>query len=280
MRPVSKHEILDALRRTGHEPSKALGQNFLLDANIARKEAQLAASSGLRVAVEVGPGLGSLTVWLADLFDEVVALEIDHRLIAPLEAALAARNITNVRVEHVDALADPLPLERRPSALVANLPYHSGSQLLVRLIEEAWFLERAVVMVQAEFADRIVTPAGRRGCSALGVRLALNVEARSVARVPPRVFYPQPTVWSKIVVADRRPEPLAAVEPATFHATVLAVRHGFARRRQMLRRALGPRELEGLARCGIDPTRRAESLTLDEWVALGRSIAEMELSCP
>lgn len=273
MRPVTKREIVAHLERIGLEPSKALGQNFLTDGNIARKEAALAAEAGLRVAVEVGPGLGSLTVWLAEYFDEVVALEADRRLIPALGEVLAARGIDNVRIEHADALADPLPLERRPSALVANLPYHSGSQILVRLVEEAWFLERVVVMVQAEFADRIVAAAGTRACSALGVRLALSIDAHVAAKVPPVVFHPQPTVWSKLVVADRRSEPLAVTEPTTFDATVRAIRHGFERRRQMLRRALGDDELAALEVVGIDPMRRAESLELDEWVALGRAIA-------
>jgi len=270
---VTKREVLWRLARLGVEPSKGLGQNFLLDANIARKQAQLATEGDLRVAVEVGPGLGSLTVWLAERFDEVVALEVDHRLVLGLREVLEDRGITNVRVEHVDAVRDPLPLERRPSVLVSNLPYHSASQILVRLVEEAWFLERFVVMVQAEFADRIVAPAGTRACSALGVRLALTVQARSVARVPPSVFFPQPTVWSKIVVAERRDDPLSVLDPDTYRATIALVRRGFEHRRQMLRRALEPPVAALLAPLGIDPARRAESLSLEEWVALGREVA-------
>jgi len=271
-RPVTKHEVLEALARSGVVPSKARGQNFLLDANIARKEAELASAGGERLCVEVGPGLGSLTVWLARAFEEVVAIEADARLLPPLREHLARRGIENVRVEHADALADPLPLERRPSALAANLPYHVGSQILLRLVEEAWFIERFVVMVQAEFAERIVAAPGSRACSALGVRLALSVDARAVAKVPPTVFYPEPRVWSRIVVLERRPDPLAVLEPETYRATVAALRRGFERRRQMLRRALDPTQLAALVAAGIDPARRAESLTLEEWLAIGRGV--------
>lgn len=279
---LTKKDLLEAFAKDSFVPTKSLGQNFLIDANIARKIASVAAQQCSTHVIEIGPGAGSLTVHLAREFEAVTAIEADQRLAAILEKTFLARAISNVRVLTKDVMEMRWQEEIDPSApsvVAANLPYNISSQVLVNLLDEVPGAHRLVVMLQSEMVDRILAPIGTRECSSLSVRIALNGKARLLARVGPQVFYPAPAVGSAIVMIDRDDDALARTDRALYYATMRVVRQGFNYRRQMLRRSLG--EVGGSELCeasGVDPSARAESLSLTEWIALGASfLASREL---
>jgi 16S rRNA (adenine1518-N6/adenine1519-N6)-dimethyltransferase len=272
--PASIRALLDA-----HDlrPSRALGQNFLADPNTARRIARLAGElSGARV-VEVGPGLGSLTLALADAGARVVALELDKRL-API-----VREVTDgLDVEVV--LGDALTIDWRALldrgaatswSMVANLPYNVAVPVLLRAMREAPMITDFLVMVQREVGERLAAHPGTRAYGAVTVNVAYACEAELAGTVPPSVFMPRPKVDSVLVRMHRRSQPPIDVDDPDRMFTL--VRAGFATRRkslrQSLRPALGDRTDDVLARAGIAPLTRAEMLGLDEWAALTRAAA-------
>ncbi|MHB8189266.1 MAG: 16S rRNA (adenine(1518)-N(6)/adenine(1519)-N(6))-dimethyltransferase RsmA [Ferrimicrobium sp.] len=277
---VSRAELQTRFRASGFVPTKTLGQNFLVDANIARKIADAAMAMGIPRVLEIGPGLGSLTVHLADRFERVIAVETDRRLAVSLGELLEERGVVNVELVVADALRVPLEVlvpGPEPFVVAASLPYNIASQIILRLLNEAWWVEGLVVMIQAELADRLLAAPGSRHSSSFGVQVALHASTRMVAKVPPNVFYPAPKVFSKVVMIARYPEPLSVLEPTVYRATIRALRLGFCHRRQMLRRNL--ESIGGDSTCvaaGIEGSRRAESLTIEEWVKLGRVVGERE----
>nr|WP_298335165.1 16S rRNA (adenine(1518)-N(6)/adenine(1519)-N(6))-dimethyltransferase RsmA [Ferrimicrobium sp.] len=267
----------------GFEPSRALGQNFLVDANIARKIAHESSRRQHARVIEVGPGAGSLTVFLAEFFEQVVAIEADRALTAELQSTLLERGITNVEVINGDILAFDFVhpgIDLLPTVVVGNLPYNIASQILLRVLECAWYVESMVVMVQAEMADRLLAPVGSRSCSAFGVHVALMASTRAVLTVPPSVFVPPPKVGSKVIRLDRVRDPLSVVDPRLYATIVWVVRLAFGHRRQMLRRVLTPEQGAVVGELGIAVTRRPESLLLDEWIAIGRALEEAGLGAP
>jgi len=258
--------LLDAY---GIVPSRALGQNFLTDANTARRIARYADVGPGDAVVEIGPGLGAVTVELAARGAEVLAVEADRHLLAPLSDVLAG---VDVRVVHADAttvawseVIDP----SRPWTLVANLPYNVGVPILLRLLDEVPAMTRMLVMLQQEVAERIVAPPGTKAYGVVTVHTAYWATASLVGQVPPSVFYPRPKVSSTLVQLRRRAVP--AVDPRLADGAELlaVVRRAFQQRRKMLRRALaGVVPDEAYARAGIDPTARAEALDIQQWGAL------------
>ncbi len=273
----TRSELLERLRSAGFQPSKALGQNFLVDMNIARKICEAAASTTTVRALEIGPGFGSLTLPLASYFETVVAVETDRMLVDQLEDVLAERAIPNVELIRANILKldfERLGVAKLPTVAVGNLPYNIASQIILRTLESAWFVERMVFMIQAELADRLLAPIPSRQASAFGVRVALLASVATVAKVPPSVFVPAPKVASKVVSLTRIEDPLSVVDPALYRATVAAVRLGFGRRRQMLRRIFAGEAAEALRLSGIDPRNRAENLAVPDWIALGRAMID------
>lgn len=276
--PATVHALLD---EHGLHPKRSLGQNFLADPNTARRVVALADVPRGAPVLEIGPGLGSLTLALLDAGHDVVALELDQRLAEVLRGVLAESNVHHrVRVEHgdacvvdLDALLGPAP---RPQACVSNLPYNVAVPVVMRLLEEAPAMERILVMVQREVGERLAARPGERAYGAVSVKVAYFAEARVVGSVPPTVFVPRPKVDSALVRLQRRAEPPVTVPSADDLFTL--VRAGFGQRRKMLRRALVP--LLGddtravLAAAGVEPTARAEALGLDQWAAVARSAAE------
>jgi 16S rRNA (adenine1518-N6/adenine1519-N6)-dimethyltransferase len=258
--------IRDLAERHGIHPSKALGQNFLLDPNLARAIARDAdVGPGTRV-VEIGAGLGSLTVALAEAgASEVLAIEFDRALLPALAEVVAGH--PSVQVLHADATeldwAAILPGEGW--VLVANLPYNVGTSITVDVLEHAP-VDRLVVMLQREVGERLVaTPdnAYRGAYGAVSVHVAYRAEARLVRPVPPEVFWPRPSVGSVLVRIDRRAQPLVDVDEA---ALWRVVETSFAERRKTMRNAvrrLGWSAAEAdavLERAGISPTARPEEL--------------------
>lgn len=265
------------LAEHGLRPSRRLGQHFLADPNTARRIVRLAGvDSGDRV-LEIGPGLGSLTLALRERGCDVLALEVDRRLAGVLEEVVAGDE--GVRVVTGDALAVDLDslLNADRWRCVSNLPYNVATPVVIRLLEEAPSVQSALVMVQREVADRLVAAPGSAAYGAPSVRVAYYADARIVGIVPRAVFVPVPKVDSALVELVRRDAPPVDV-PSQGRLFEL-VRAGFAHRRKMLRRtlrpALGERTADVLTAAGVDPRARAESLGLSEWAALARAEASL-----
>lgn len=252
-------------------PSRALGQNFLDDPNTARRIVRLAELEPGASVLEIGPGLGSLTVALADAGAHVRALELDRHLVSVLEETVAGRD--DIDVVAGDALTfDPATLTGAGWVCVSNLPYNVATPVVVRLLEAAPQVTRFLVMVQREVGERLAAGPGDDAYGAVSVKVAYYAAARVVGVVPPTVFVPQPKVESVLVRLDRHAVPPVQV-PET-ETLFRLVRAGFAHRRKMLRGALRPvlgdRTEATLVAAGIAPTDRAESLGLDAWATLTR----------
>ncbi len=277
MRLLSPTDVRSLLAAHDLRPSRALGQNFLADPNTARRIVRLAGVGAGDRVLEVGPGIGSLTVALADAVSpsgEVLALELDRHLLPVLGEVVDG--LSQVRVAQGDALTvdyEALLGDARPWSMVSNLPYNVATPLMARLLEEVPRLETLSVMVQKEVAERLAAPPGTPACGAISVKVAYHAAARTLGVVPPTVFVPRPKVDSAVVRFERRPAP--PVDVPSPEGLFNLARAGFAQRRKTLRQALRPRlgdrVEEVLATAGIAAMRRAETLTLDEWAALARA---------
>ena len=279
--PATVHALL---AEHGIHPKKSLGQNFLVDANIARRIVGLAGvEDGSRV-LEIGPGLGSLTLALCAQGAQVVAVELDARLAGVLVSVLDQAGVAEqVQVEVADAnrvdleglLAGLRSGAPGPVTCVSNLPYNVAVPVVMRLLEDVPSVTRIVVMVQREVGERIAAKVGDDQYGAVSVKVAYFAEAALVGKVPPSVFVPRPKVDSALVRLERREAP--PVDVPSEDALFGLVRAGFAQRRKMLRRSLsgllGDRASAVLDAAGVEPTARAEELDLDAWAAVARSAA-------
>jgi 16S rRNA (adenine1518-N6/adenine1519-N6)-dimethyltransferase len=263
------------LAEHGLRPSRRRGQHFLADPNTARRIVRLAGVDAGDRVLEIGAGLGSLTLALRERGCSVLALEIDRKLVNVLEREVA--DDPDVRVVAGDALAvdyDAL-LGAGPWSCVSNLPYNVATPVVIRLLQEVPSMTSGLVMVQREVAERLVAAPGSAAYGAPSVKVAYYAEAKIVGMVPRAVFVPVPKVDSALVELVRRDAP--PVDVPSRERLFQLVRAGFAHRRQMLRRtlrpALGELAEDTLTDAGIDPRARAESLGLDEWAALARAEA-------
>ena len=262
------------LHQYGLRPSKKLGQNFLQDEQALRKIAEIADIQEQDTVLEIGPGLGGLTRHLARTARQVVAVELDLGLFAALQAVLAP--YPNVRLIHADILKlRPADLIAAPDYLVvANIPYYITSALLRHLLAESPRPRRLVLTVQEEVAERICAEPGDMSLLALSVQVYGKTEI--AARIPAAAFYPAPTVNSAVVSINIYPEPLIPYPRLdTFFRLAKA---GFGQKRKTLRNALSaimPREKaeQTLLAAGIDPQRRAETLSLNEWGKLSNQFS-------
>ena len=275
MRSLTPGSVRDLLATYGCHPSRALGQNFLADPNLARKIVRLAdVSEGDRV-LEIGPGVGSLTVALAEAGAHVVALELDRHLLPVLAEVVG--DDPAVSVHQGDALDVDLQalMGTDDWSCVSKLPYNLATPMIMRLLEEFPAMSRCLVMVQREVGDRLVAGPGTKAYGAVSVKVAYYANARIAGTVSATVFVPAPKVDSALVRFDRLAEPPVDV-PST-EALFRLVRAGFAQRRKTLRRslvaALGDRTEAVLAAAGIDGRTRAEALVLDDWARLCREAA-------
>jgi len=266
---ISRHDAAELLSRHGLAPRRALGQNFVVDANTVRRIARLADVGPGDAVVEIGAGLGSLTRALVETGATVTAVEVDRGLVGVLRAELEP---LGVRVVEDDALRldwAALLAGHDRWVLVANLPYNIATPLVADLLDEVPAIERMLVMVQREVGERLAAPVGADAYGAVSVKVAYWAEARVVGRVPPTVFLPRPKVESALVAIRRRPSP--AVDPAVVSAELLfrLVRAGFGQRRKMLRRSLaGLVTPEAFVSAGVRPEARAEELDVAAWGAL------------
>jgi 16S rRNA (adenine1518-N6/adenine1519-N6)-dimethyltransferase len=263
---VTPSEIRELLERHGVRPSRALGQNFLADENTARRIVRLAELRPDERVVEVGPGVGSLTVALADVGVHVCAIELDRHLIPILEEVVADRD---VEVVHDDAMRVDwrARLGDEPWVMVANLPYNVATPLVIGVLESAPMVERILVMVQREVGERMAASAGDAAYGAVSVKVAYYATARVVGTVSPNVFVPKPKVESALVRLVRHDRPPVSVSDVD--AMFDLVRAGFATRRKTLRNTLDGRvDADQFARAHVDPQARAETLSLADWARL------------
>lgn len=275
----------EILRRYGLKPRKGLGQNFLVDRGALARIVAAADLSPEDTVVEVGPGVGHLTRLLSEAAGRVIAVELDSNLAALLRRELADR--PNVEIVEGDILAlDPAALADaratgRPYKVVANLPYYITSAALRHLLEAQPPPALLVVTVQREVADRITASPG--DMSLLAVSVQFYGRPRRVARIPAGAFFPPPKVDSAIVRIDVYPPEERPVQVADTQRFFDIVRAGFGQKRKQLRNSLAAglhlpseRVEAALARAGIDPHRRAETLSLKEWEALYQAIGNRQ----
>ncbi|MBZ9674932.1 16S rRNA (adenine(1518)-N(6)/adenine(1519)-N(6))-dimethyltransferase RsmA [Mesorhizobium sp. ES1-1] len=269
--------LRDVIERHGLQAKKALGQNFLLDLNLTGKIARAAGDLTLCTVIEVGPGPGGLTrALLANGARRVIAIERDERCLAAL-AEISEHYPGRLEIVAGDALKTNFSAlagadSSEPVRIVANLPYNIGTELLVRwLTASAWppFYVSMTLMFQREVAQRIVAPPGSDAYGRLGVLAGWRTQARIAFDVPPQAFTPPPKVTSSVVHLEPRAMPLPADVKKLGRVTEAA----FGQRRKMLRqsvKSLGGEAL--LERAGIDPTRRAETLSVEEFVRLTNAV--------
>jgi 16S rRNA (adenine1518-N6/adenine1519-N6)-dimethyltransferase len=269
----SRPAIRSLLESGGLAPRRELGQNFMVDPNTVRRIVDLADISADDHVVEIGAGLGSLTLGLATTGADITAVEVDEGLAATLVDL--TETLSNVHVIIGDAMTIDwnTMLGTAPHVLVANLPYNIATPLVCDLLDEVPAIERMLVLVQDEAADRFVAPPGSRQYGAVSVKIAHHGIATKVGRVPATVFLPKPNVESALVDIRRRSHPEAeGVEIETMHHLV---RTAFGQRRKMLRRSLdGVVSPEQFADANIEPTDRPEQLGLVDWYRLTRVVQQ------
>lgn len=267
--------IREIAARHGIRPTKSLGQNFLIDPNLARAiAADAEVGPGDRV-IEIGAGLGSLTIALASTGARVRAIEFDRRLLPALEEVTAA--LDGVEIVHADALKVDWSAELASGTwtVCANLPYNVAVPLVLTILERAPSVMRIVVMVQREVGERFAATPGQEGYGAVSVRVAYRAAASIVRRVPASVFWPRPKVASVVVRFDHLDAPPVDAEPERLWRVVDA---GFAERRKTMRNALRRLGLDlvaadaVLASCGVASTARAEELDLATFAAIGEAL--------
>jgi 16S rRNA (adenine1518-N6/adenine1519-N6)-dimethyltransferase len=251
----------------GLRPSRALGQNFVADPNTVRRIARLSGAGPGSQVLEIGAGLGSLTLALAETGAVVVAVETDRHLLAALRSVAEPAGATVVEGDAMTMDLVALLAARGGSwSLVANLPYNVATPLVLRTLVEVPAVTDLLVMVQREVGERMAAGPGEAAYGSVSVRIAYFARAEVVGRVPATVFVPRPRVESVLVRMERLPTP--AVDPAVVSYERLAqvVKAGFGQRRKMLRRSLAgvvdPSAFEG---AGIRPDARAEELSVADW---------------
>lgn len=277
---ASPSATIAVLERHGLRTRKSLGQHFLVDDNVIGRILGLARLGPGDAVLEVGPGIGTLTAALAGAAGSVVAVERDAGLLPVLAETLAGAG--DVRVVHADAVevavAELCSDAGPPTAFVANLPYGVAATVVLRFFEEIASLASATVMVQAEVADRMSAAPGGKDYGAYTVKLRLLAEPAGRFAVPRSCFLPPPRVDSAVLRLDRarRPEP-----PGVLRDAAAAADAAFAQRRKTLRNSLSAAlaapvsQVERtLARAGIDPGRRAETVGVDEYLSLGAALRE------
>jgi 16S rRNA (adenine1518-N6/adenine1519-N6)-dimethyltransferase len=265
-------EVRDLATRLGVRPTKSLGQNFVHDGNTIRRIVRAASLAADDVVVEVGPGLGSLTLGLLDAAARVVAVELDPVLAAALPETVAARSDGDLAVIAGDALRVSALPGPAPTALVANLPYNVAVPVLLTMLERFPSIRHGLVMVQQEVADRLTAGPGSKTYGIPSVKLAWYAAARQAGSVPRNVFWPVPNVDSGLVAFTRR-EPPEGDREAVFRVVDAA----FAQRRKTLRAALAgwagsPAAAEAALRAaGVDPGLRGEALGVEEFARVARA---------
>ncbi len=269
---LSRADASRQLEGAGLRAKRALGQNFVVDANTVRKIARLANVDNHRHVLEIGAGLGSLTLALAETGALVTAVEVDDQLLPLLRENVDP--IDNITVVHADAMKlnwSTLLEGGDDWALVANLPYNVATPLVADVLDFVPQVQRMLVMVQKEVGERFCASPSTEAYGALSVKVAFHATARIAGIVPPTVFLPRPNVDSALVEIVRHKEPIDA--QINQKELFSLVRMGFAKRRKMLRGSLAGRvSPEQFEEAEIAPTARAEELSVHDWMRLARIV--------
>ena len=268
-------EIRELLDRHGLDARKSLGQNFVADPATVLRIARWAHVGPGDHVVEIGPGLGSLTLALADTGATVLAVEKDRSLVPLLSAVLEERAVRDVEVIDADAMTLDWERELRSRAerwtLAANLPYNVAVPLILSVLADAPVVDHLVVMVQKEVADRLVAGPGGRVVGIPSMKVAWHASAEMLGVVPPEVFVPAPRVTSAVIGMTRRPPPSTLVGPGDVFPLV---EQAYRQRRKMLRSTLGKTvPASAFETAGIETTRRPEELDIAEWTRLAEALA-------
>ncbi|KIF69518.1 16S rRNA methyltransferase [Streptomyces sp. AcH 505] len=273
--PADIRELAEAL---GVRPTKQRGQNFVIDGNTVRKIVRTAAVRADDVVVEIGPGLGSLTLALLEAADRVTAVEIDDVLAGALPATIEARmpsRADRFALVHSDAMRVTELPGPPPTALVANLPYNVAVPVLLHMLEHFPTIERTLVMVQAEVADRLAAGPGNKVYGVPSVKAKWYADVKRAGAIGRSVFWPAPNVDSGLVALVRRAEPVKTT--ASRLEVFAVVDAAFAQRRKTLRAALAgwagsaPAAEAALVAAGVSPQARGESLTVEEFARIAES---------
>lgn len=283
---LTARDIRDLADAAGIRPSKQRGQNFVMDPNTVRTIVGRAHVDPGQAVLEVGPGLGSLTLGLLEVGADVVAIELDRGLAELLPLTLRARGVgeDRFRLVHHDALQvselPALPRAGEPTALVANLPYNVATPILLTMMERFDSLRTALVMVQSEVVDRLIAGPGSRTYGGPSVKLAWYGRAVHAGKISRQIFWPVPNVDSALVELVRHERPLGTAEEREAVFTVIDA--AFAQRRKTLRAALAgwagsaARAEQILRAAGIDHGARGETLVIEQFRAVAQ--AERELA--
>lgn len=291
-KPTSAYDVAspartkDVLNRYGITAKKSLGQNFLIDLNILNNIVAAAELDKSKGALEIGPGIGALTQQLAKRAGRVVAVELDQRMLPVLDETLSAYD--NASVVHGDILkVDLEKLFQRyfkdvnGVSVVANLPYYVTTPIVMKLLEEHAPLENIVVMIQKEVADRMAAKPGSKDYGSMSIAVQYYCEPQVVAIVPRTVFIPQPNVDSAVIRLKLREAPPVRVSDEKLYFQV--VQASFAQRRKTIFNNLLTRFFaketrhlleQALEKAGIDPVRRGETLSLEEFACLTEALQE------
>lgn len=261
--------ISATLKKYGLRPDKSLGQNFLTDPAILKKITAISGVTGQDLVLEIGAGLGHLTSYLARTARQVIAVELDHRLIPPLETAL--RPFTNVQIVQGDILQlDPIEiLPENHYLVIANIPYYITSRIIRNLLEAEHKPKQIILTIQYEVAQRVCARTGRLSLLALSVLMYGDPSLEM--RIPAGAFYPPPKVDSAVIKIDLYPKPLLSGTQRGHYFKI--IKAGFLHKRKTLKnslsKGLGWSPLEAadlLSAASVDPQRRAETLSLEEWL--------------
>ncbi len=281
--PIKTREILD---KYGFSFKKSLGQNFLIDTNILRNIVQHSGVTSESGAIEIGPGIGALTEQLAKNCKKVVAFEIDQRLLPILKDTLSAYD--NIQIIHEDILKaevakvikEEFTDQVEDLHVVANLPYYVTTPIIMKLLEEHLPLASITVMLQKEVADRMAAAPGTKEYGSLSIAVQYYTKAEVAMIVPKTVFVPQPNVDSAVIHLTVRDRPAVEVDDEAFFFEI--TRASFAQRRKTILNNLvsqlpegkAKKELilQGLEKSGVDPIRRGETLSLQEFADLSNAL--------
>jgi 16S rRNA (adenine1518-N6/adenine1519-N6)-dimethyltransferase len=280
---------LSLLRKYGIRPRKRLGQCFLCDPNILEKIVRIAEVRETDTVVEIGSGIGVLTAMIARAARRVVAVEVDRLLVEVLQKELG--DFENVEIVQTDVLqfdfssvrTGPMQESNKERIkVIGNVPYNLSSQIVLRLLEYRDCLERVVLMLQREVAERLAAPPGTKDYGPLSVYVALFTEPTLENKVPAGCFYPRPDVESRVIRLDVRKEPLCRVDDMDFFRRL--VRSAFSKRRKTLLNSLKTSQLPvtgeqisaALSALGIDGVRRAETLSVHEFADLSNFLCKAQ----
>lgn len=262
--------------------NKGLGQNFLIDEDVLNKIVDAASITKDDDVLEIGPGIGTLTMELAEHAGRVLAIELDDSLIPILNESL--RGYENIQIYHGDALKADLKevasgYIRSPFSICANLPYYITTPLITKFFKEGLNLKNIVLMVQKEVADRMAAGPGGKDYGALSLLVQYYAKPSVIAFVPPHCFIPRPKVDSVVIKLEVYGRPAVDVQDEAMFFRI--IRDSFNQRRKTLSNALKPLGISkdkldrALNNCGIDPTRRGETLSINEFAALADEIYRM-----